>query len=114
MRALSYTSHLNFDRSFYRIFAALLVAIASRALNAFCGNLFCDSAISTSSIIGILPGFLICQYSVSAFLNHFGANAGRTVSSALDVSSKNIRSGGVKLVFAVVYVFVLVRTPTFG
>lgn len=46
---------------FLRIFSALLVAIVSRALSAFGGTLFCDSAISTASIIAILPGFLICE-----------------------------------------------------
>src|ERR1700730_11060008 len=48
------------DCIFYRISIGIMMSFTARGLSSINGNLFCYTAITSSSIIGILPGYLIC------------------------------------------------------
>lgn len=43
----------------YRIVVAILVSLVARLLNGIGGHVFCYSAISSSGVVLILPGFLV-------------------------------------------------------
>ncbi|KAF1968550.1 DUF1212-domain-containing protein [Bimuria novae-zelandiae CBS 107.79] len=69
----------------FEISAAILMTCISRALGSIRGgNLFCFSALTQSSIAMILPGWLV-------------------LSSALELQSRAIVPGSVRLVFAIIY-----------
>lgn len=48
----------------FRIVVAILVSFVARLLNSIGGHVFCYSAISSSGVVLILPGFLVrvCRY----------------------------------------------------
>ncbi|CAL1695460.1 unnamed protein product [Somion occarium] len=64
------------------------VASKTRGLSSIRDQIFCYTAISSASIVGILPGFLI-------------------LSSSLELASKNIICGSVKMVYALIYTLFL-------
>ncbi|KAG9620605.1 hypothetical protein KCV04_g13938, partial [Aureobasidium melanogenum] len=72
----------------YEVSAAILMTFLSRAIGSINygdGRLFCFSAISQASLVLILPGFIITN-------------------SALELQSKNIISGAVRMVYGIIFV----------
>ncbi|TFK75777.1 DUF1212-domain-containing protein [Pluteus cervinus] len=72
----------------FEISIAILVSFAARGLSSIRTHVFCYTAISSAGIIGILPGYLI-------------------LSSSLELASKNIVCGSVKMVYALIYTLFL-------
>lgn len=79
----------------YEISISMLVSFVARALSNIRGNIFCYSAISSSGVILILPGFTI-------------------LTSALELMSKNLFCGSVRLVYAIIYTLFLGFSLTIG
>ncbi|KAF8076533.1 hypothetical protein FPV67DRAFT_1558984 [Lyophyllum atratum] len=73
----------------FEITIAILVSFTARGLSSIRSQIFCYTAISSAGIIGILPGYLI-------------------LSSSLEIASKNIVCGSVKMVYALIYTLFLV------
>ncbi|KAE9383859.1 DUF1212-domain-containing protein [Gymnopus androsaceus JB14] len=72
----------------FEITVAIFVSFAARGLSSIRSRLFCYTAISSAGIVGILPGYLI-------------------LSSSLELASKNIVCGSVKMVYALIYTLFL-------
>ncbi|KAJ7684037.1 hypothetical protein B0H17DRAFT_1160802 [Mycena rosella] len=72
----------------FEITIAIFVSFSARGLSSIRNQLFCYTAISSAGIIGILPGYLI-------------------LSSSLELASKNIVCGSVKMVYALIYTLFL-------
>ncbi|KAL1678057.1 hypothetical protein EV122DRAFT_212812 [Schizophyllum commune] len=70
------------------ITVAIFVSFTARGLSSIRSRIFCYSAISSAGIVGILPGYLI-------------------LSSSLELASKNIVCGSVKMVYALIYTLFL-------
>lgn len=87
----------------FEVFACVITAIVARGLGSIMHNgeyVFCFSAMAQSSIAMILPGFLV-------------------LNSALELQSRNMVSGSVRMVYAIIYVLflafgLLVGTAIFG
>ncbi|KAI5243999.1 DUF1212-domain-containing protein [Aureobasidium subglaciale] len=82
----------------YEVSAAILMTFLSRAIGSInygSGRLFCFSAISQASLVLILPGFIITN-------------------SALELQSKNIISGAVRMVYGIIFVMFLAFGFTVG
>ncbi|KAG7096799.1 hypothetical protein E1B28_004208 [Marasmius oreades] len=73
----------------FEITVAIFVSFTARGLSSIRSRIFCYTAISSAGIIGILPGYLI-------------------LSSSLELASKNIVCGSVKMVYALIYTLFLV------
>ncbi|KAH0839908.1 hypothetical protein J3R83DRAFT_860 [Lanmaoa asiatica] len=71
-----------------RITTAMFMSFTARGLSSIRSQIFCYEAISSAGIIGILPGFLI-------------------LTSSLELASKNIVCGSVKMVYALIYTLFL-------
>ncbi|EIW82315.1 DUF1212-domain-containing protein [Coniophora puteana RWD-64-598 SS2] len=72
----------------FEITVAMLMSFTARGLSSIRSDIFCYTAISSAGIIGILPGYLI-------------------LSSSLELASKNIICGSVKMVYALIYTLFL-------
>ncbi|KAG8219667.1 hypothetical protein J3R82DRAFT_622 [Butyriboletus roseoflavus] len=72
----------------YEISIAIIVSFVSRALSTLPGDLFCYNAISAAGVVLILPGFTI-------------------LISALELTSRNILCGSVRMVYATIYTLFL-------
>ncbi|KAI9461759.1 DUF1212-domain-containing protein [Boletus coccyginus] len=72
----------------YEISIAIIVSFVSRALSTIPGDLFCYNAISAAGVVLILPGFTI-------------------LISALELTSRNILCGSVRMVYATIYTLFL-------
>ncbi|EIN12912.1 DUF1212-domain-containing protein, partial [Punctularia strigosozonata HHB-11173 SS5] len=74
----------------FELFIAMFTSFVARALGSINPQapIFCYNAISSSSILSILPGFLI-------------------LTAALELASKQMTTGGVKMVFALMYTLLL-------
>ncbi|KAI5830428.1 DUF1212-domain-containing protein, partial [Schizophyllum commune Tattone D] len=72
----------------FEITVAIFVSFTARGLSSIRSRIFCYSAISSAGIVGILPGYLI-------------------LSSSLELASKNIVCGSVKMVYALIYTLFL-------
>ncbi|KAK7054200.1 pheromone-regulated membrane protein 10 [Favolaschia claudopus] len=72
----------------FEITTAIFVSFLARGLSSIRDRIFCYTAISSSGIIGILPGYLI-------------------LTSSLELASKNIVCGSVKMVYALIYTLFL-------
>jgi uncharacterized membrane protein YjjP (DUF1212 family) len=71
----------------FEVLAAVLIAFASRGLGSIYNNgtpVFCFSAIAQSSIALILPGYMV-------------------LCAALELQSKSLVSGSVRMVYAIIY-----------
>ncbi|KPI43128.1 uncharacterized protein AB675_1781 [Cyphellophora attinorum] len=89
----------------FEVFACVVIAFVSRAIGSikYPGSqdyIFCFSGVSQSSIAMILPGFMV-------------------LNSALELQSRNLVSGSVRMVYAIIYVLflgfgLLVGTTIFG
>ncbi|KAK2466315.1 hypothetical protein APHAL10511_001957 [Amanita phalloides] len=72
----------------FEITIATIISFTARGLSSIRSQVFCYTAISSSGIVGILPGYLI-------------------LSSSLELASKNIVCGSVKMVYALIYTLFL-------
>ncbi|KAB5590698.1 Pheromone-regulated membrane protein [Ceratobasidium theobromae] len=79
----------------FEISAAMMMSFVARGLSSINGNLFCYSAISSAGVVLILPGSIV-------------------LASSLELASRNIISGSVKMVYAVVYALFLGFSLTIG
>ncbi|KAH7108310.1 DUF1212-domain-containing protein [Auriculariales sp. MPI-PUGE-AT-0066] len=79
----------------FELTVSVLVAFMARALSTIPGNLFCYSAISSAGIVLILPGYII-------------------LCSALELGSKSMTCGSVRMVYAIVYALFLGFGLTIG
>ncbi|PPQ63006.1 hypothetical protein CVT24_006112 [Panaeolus cyanescens] len=79
----------------YEISVSIVVAFIARALSNIPGNIFCYSAISSAGVVVILPGFTV-------------------LISALELMSKNIFCGSVRVVYAIIYTLFLGFGLTIG
>ncbi|KAI9508342.1 hypothetical protein F5148DRAFT_1356167 [Russula earlei] len=72
----------------FEITIAIFISFLARALSSIRSELFCYTAISSAGIVCILPGYLI-------------------LSSSLELASKNMLCGSVKMVYALIYTLFL-------
>ncbi|KAI0061304.1 DUF1212-domain-containing protein [Artomyces pyxidatus] len=72
----------------FEITIAMFVSFVACALGSIDTQIFCYGAISSGAIVGILPGYLI-------------------LSSSLELASKNILCGSVKMIYALIYTLFL-------
>ncbi|RDB29568.1 Pheromone-regulated membrane protein 10 [Hypsizygus marmoreus] len=79
----------------YEISVSIVVAFVARGLSNVPGNLFCYSAISSAGVVVILPGFTV-------------------LTSALELMSRNIFCGSVRIVYAIIYTLFLGFGLTIG
>ncbi|KAG8692434.1 hypothetical protein FRC08_009782 [Ceratobasidium sp. 394] len=79
----------------FEISAAMLMSFVARGLSSIRGNLFCYSAISSAGVVLILPGSIV-------------------LASSLELASRNVISGSVKMVYAIVYSLFLGFSLTIG
>lgn len=86
---------------------AIIVSFVSRALSTIPGNLFCYNAISAAGVVLILPGFTIREC-FTKFTRLICSRVSCTVISALELTSRNILCGSVRMVYAIIYTLFLV------
>ncbi|KAJ7630769.1 hypothetical protein FB45DRAFT_979018 [Roridomyces roridus] len=79
----------------YEISVTIIVAFLARGLSNIPGNYFCYSAISGAGVVVILPGFTVLV-------------------SSLELMSKNVFCGSVRLVYAIIYTLFLGFGLTIG
>ncbi|KAJ7487413.1 hypothetical protein B0H11DRAFT_1088960 [Mycena galericulata] len=79
----------------YEISVTIIVAFVARGLSNIPGGYFCYSAISSAGVVVILPGFTVLV-------------------SALELMSKNVFCGSVRLVYAIIYTLFLGFGLTIG
>jgi len=72
----------------FEITMTIFISFLARGLSSIRSQVFCYTAISSAGIVGILPGYLI-------------------LSSSLELASKNIVCGSVKMVYALIYTLFL-------
>ncbi|RDX51091.1 DUF1212-domain-containing protein [Lentinus brumalis] len=79
----------------YEISVSIVVSFIARLLSTLSGNIFCYSAISSAGVVLILPGFTI-------------------LIAALELTSRNILCGSVRMVYAIIYTLFLGFGLTIG
>ncbi|KAF8349736.1 hypothetical protein F5887DRAFT_942173 [Amanita rubescens] len=79
----------------YEISVSIVVAFVARGLSSIRGSVFCYNAIASAGVVLILPGFTI-------------------LISALELMSKNIFCGSVRIVYAIIYTLFLGFGLTIG
>ncbi|KAF8898920.1 hypothetical protein BD779DRAFT_1486237 [Infundibulicybe gibba] len=79
----------------YEISVSIIVAFVARGLSNIPGNIFCYSAVSSAGVVVILPGFTV-------------------LISALELMSRNIFCGSVRIVYAIIYTLFLGFGLTIG
>ncbi|TFK30815.1 hypothetical protein FA15DRAFT_662871 [Coprinopsis marcescibilis] len=79
----------------YEISVTIVVAFVARGLSSIPGDLFCYTAISSAGVVVILPGFTV-------------------LISALELMSRNIFCGSVRIVYAIIYTLFLGFGLTIG
>ncbi|TRM66395.1 hypothetical protein BD626DRAFT_546679 [Schizophyllum amplum] len=79
----------------YEISVSIIVAFVARGLSSIPGNPFCYSAISSAGVVLILPGFTI-------------------LISSLELMSRNLFCGSVRIVYAIIYTLFLGFGLTIG
>lgn len=79
----------------YEISIAIIVSFVARALGTIPGRLFCYNAIASAGVVLILPGFTI-------------------LISALELTSRNVLCGSVRMVYAIIYTLFLGFGLTIG
>ena len=96
---------------------AIMVSFTARVLNSFQGHIFCYSAISSSGVVLILPGFLVCKHQKFSFYpgkRLLLTLCGSTVQGSLELASKNYITGSTKIVYAIIYSLILGFCLTLG
>ncbi len=92
---------------------AIFVSFVARMLNSIGGHIFCYSAISSSGVVLILPGFLVrtclgaILFRMSVVIS-FVMMRPTSVQGSLELASKNFITGATKIVYAVIYSLILV------
>lgn len=72
----------------FEVCLTMIISFTARALSSINGNYFCYNAISSASIVSILPGFLI-------------------LSGSLELAAKNLSTGSIKMIYALIYTLFL-------
>jgi len=85
----------------------VLISFITRLLASLPGRLFCYNAVASAAITVILPGFTIRECALMRVI--ISPLTIYTVTAALETSSKNITCGAVRLVYAIIYTFILVN-----
>jgi len=80
---------------------AMLMSFLARALSSIPGDYFCYIAISSAAIVGILPGYLVRMCILFSYAKLF-LKCG-PVTSSLELASKNIVCGSIKMVYSLIY-----------
>lgn len=105
-------THAFFSLTPSRISVSIVVAFVARGLSNIPGDIFCYSAVSSAGVVVILPGFTIrqsiplslrCPFIFGSFSKYVNI-----VISALELMSKNIFCGSVRMVYAIIYTLFLV------
>lgn len=101
-----YTPDLHESRlSDFRISVSIVVAFVARGLSSIRGSIFCYNAIASAGVVLILPGFTICKWCTDLLKSFLKP---RQVISALELMSKNLFCGSVRIVYAIIYTLFLV------
>ncbi|KAI0090203.1 hypothetical protein BDY19DRAFT_887675 [Irpex rosettiformis] len=79
----------------YEILSVIAVSFLARGLSTIRSQIFCYAAISSAGVVTVLPGYLI-------------------LTSSLDLATKNIMCGSIKLVYALIYTLFLGFAFQFG
>jgi len=79
----------------YEILSVIGVSFLARGLSTIRSQIFCYAAISSAGVVTVLPGYLI-------------------LTSSLDLATKNIMCGSIKLVYALIYTLFLGFALQFG
>lgn len=97
----------------HRISVSIIVAFVSRALSNLPDNMFCYGAISSAGVVVILPGFTVREWYVIQWADRqlIPRFPRLLVTSALELMSKNIFCGSVRIVYAIIYTLFLVNIP---
>lgn len=91
-----------------RVTVTIAIAFAARGLSSIRSQIFCYTAISSAGIVLILPGYLIRAFFILTMRTCFKRTNHRgIVSSSLELASKNIVCGSVKMVYALIYTLFL-------
>lgn len=88
----------------FEVTACVVVSFLGRAFGSIGtgdDRLFCFSALVQSSLALILPGYIICKFSLSFFL--FSSFLTFLVCGALELQSRNIVAGSVRMFYAIIY-----------
>ena len=103
--------HFHIDCSIFshslspRVSVAIFISFLARALSSIHSELFCYTAISSAGIVCILPGYLICKWACPESIHLSDRTC--SVSSSLELASKNMLCGSVKMVYALIYTLFL-------
>jgi uncharacterized membrane protein YjjP (DUF1212 family) len=101
--------------SIFEISVATIVSFISRGLSTT--GIFCYQSLSSAGVVLILPGYVICMSIVFPVIKEFIVNILPTelfflyftkVCGSLELASKNLIAGSVKMVYAVIYSLFLV------
>ena len=89
---------------------AIGISLIARLLNSIGEHGLCYSAISSSGVVLILPGFLVRKSFLSALRKKKKPNTigHSTVQGSLELASKNFITGATKIVYAIIYSLILV------
>ncbi|KAJ3535643.1 hypothetical protein NM688_g6950 [Phlebia brevispora] len=79
----------------FEILSVIAISFCARGLSSIRSQIFCYASISSAAIVTILPGYLV-------------------LTSSLDLASKNILSGSIKMVYALIYALFLGFGLQFG
>ncbi|KAF7789738.1 hypothetical protein EIP86_000684 [Pleurotus ostreatoroseus] len=79
----------------FEILSVIAISFAARGLSSIRSQIFCYASISSAAVVTILPGYLV-------------------LTSSLDLASKNIMSGSIKMVYALIYALFLGFGLQFG
>ena len=89
----------NFADTVDRISIATSMSFVARALSAVPGHVFCYQTISSSAVVLILPSYFICSSNFSTQVPYISPS----VRSSLELVSKNMLAGSVRMVYAIIY-----------
>ena len=79
----------------------MLMSFCARGLSSIPGDYFCYIAISSAAIVGILPGYLVRKCVASQYAEVISRCG--VVTSSLELASKNIVCGSIKMVYSLIY-----------
>ena len=98
-----------------RVTGCVLISFITRLLASLPGRLFCYNAVASAAITVILPGFTIRESTPPSWVIVITCQVLTVyaVTAALETSSKNITCGAVRLVYAIIYTFILVNPRLF-
>ncbi|KAG6040307.1 hypothetical protein E4U41_000952 [Claviceps citrina] len=102
----------NMYNNVFEVTATIVVSFLARAFGSLKGgDLFCFSALAQSGIVMLLPGYSVCESSSPSPSPYVDADhdthAPDTVCSALELQSRAIVPGSIRIVYAIVYSLLL-------